>query len=75
MCFIPPDGLYSTSHEQGYNGKDLLECVEISPKPGLAQLMQSDGEPKRFTVQSKDCKIMDVISTNSKALSSPRLAI
>ena len=66
VCFIHPDGLYSTSHEQGYNGKDLLECVEISPKPGLAQLMDSDGEPKRFTVQSKDCKIMDVITTNTK---------
>ncbi len=66
VCFIHPDGLYSTSHEQGYNGKDLLECVEISPKPGLAQQMQADGEPKRFTVHGKDCKIMDVISTNSK---------
>jgi hypothetical protein len=66
VCFVHPDGLYSTSHEQGYNGKDLLECVEISPKPGLAQQMSSDGEPKRFTALSKDCKIMDVITTNSK---------
>lgn len=66
VCFVHPDGLYSTSHEQGYNGKDLLECVEISPKPGLAQQMQADGEPKRFTASAKDCKIMDVITTNSK---------
>ena len=61
-----PDGLYSTSHEQGYNGKDFLECVEISPKPGLAQQMQADGEPKRFTANPKQCKIMEVITTNSQ---------
>lgn len=66
VCFVHPDGLYSTSHEHGYNGKDLLECVEISPKPGLLQQMQADGEPKRFTAHAKDCKIMEVITTNSK---------
>ncbi|MBL64067.1 MAG: hypothetical protein CMI30_11745 [Opitutae bacterium] len=66
VCFLHPDGLYSTSHEKGYNGKDLLECVEISPKPGLAQQMQADGEPKRFTAHGKDCKIMDVITTNAQ---------
>ncbi len=37
VCFVHPDGLYSTSHEEGYNGKDLLECVEIEKKPGLMQ--------------------------------------
>ncbi len=66
VCFVHPDGLYSTSHEQGYNGKDFLECVEISPKPGLAQQMQADGEPKRFTANPKQCKIMEVITTNSQ---------
>ena len=66
VSFVHPEGLYTTSNEKGYNGKDFLECVEISPKPGLAQLMDSDGEPTRFTVQSKDCKIMDVITTNTK---------
>ena len=66
VCFVHPDGLYSTSHEEGYNGKDFLECVEISPKPGLAQQMQADGEPKRFTALGKDCKIMDVITTNAQ---------
>ena len=64
--FLHPDGLLPTSHENGYNGKDLLECVEISSKPGLAQQMQADGEPKRFTAHGKDCKIMDVITTNAK---------
>ena len=66
ICFVHPDGLYSTSHEQGYNGKDFLECVEISPKPGLAQQMQADGEPKRFTANPKQCKIMEVITTNAQ---------
>jgi hypothetical protein len=66
VCFVHPDGLYSTSHEEGYNGKDLLECVEIDKKPGLLQKMDSDGEPKRFQAQGKDCKIMKVITTDSK---------
>lgn len=66
ICFVHPDGLYSTSHEEGYNGKDFLECVEISPKPGLAQQMQADGEPKRFTANPKQCKIMEVITTNAQ---------
>ena len=65
VCFVHPDGLYSTSHEEGYNGKDFLECVEISPKPGLAQKL-IDGEPKRFTANPKQCKIMEVITTNAQ---------
>ncbi len=66
VCFVHPDGLYSTSHEKGYNGKDLLECVEIEKKPGLIQIIAPDGHPKRFQAQGKDCKIMKVITTNSK---------
>ena len=64
--FLHPDGLLPTSHENGYNGKDLLECVEISSKPGLLQVIQPDGEPKRFQAHGKDCKIMDVITVDSK---------
>tara|TARA_B100001057_G_C22823542_1_gene940420 strand:+ start:1462 stop:2052 length:591 start_codon:yes stop_codon:yes gene_type:complete len=66
VCFVHPDGLYSTSHEEGYNGKDLLECVEINKKPGLLQIIGSDGEPKRFQAQGKDCKIIKVITVDSK---------
>ena len=54
------------SHEEGYNGKDLLECVEIDKKPGLIQKMDADGQPKRFQAHGKDCKIMKVITTDSK---------
>ena len=66
VCFVHPDGLYSNSHEEGYNGKDLLECVEID-KASLMQRMDADGEPTRFQAQGKDCKIMKVITTDSKA--------
>jgi len=63
---VHPDGLYSTSHEEGYNGKDLLECVEIDKKPGLLQKTGPDGEPKRFQAQGDQCKIMEVITVNAK---------
>ena len=66
VCFVHPDGLYSKSHEEGYNGKDLLECVEIDKKPGLLQVLGPDGEPKRFQAKGKECKIMKVITTDSK---------
>jgi hypothetical protein len=66
VCFVHPDGLYSTSHEEGYNGKDLLECVEIDKKPGLLQKTGPDGEPKRFQAQGEQCKIMEVITVNAK---------
>jgi len=32
----------------------------------LLQVMQPDGEPKRFQAQGKDCKIMNVITVDSK---------
>ena len=66
VCFVHPDGLYSKSHEDGYNGKDLLDCVEIDKKPGLLQVIGPDGEPKRFQAKGKECKIMKVITTDSK---------
>jgi len=66
VCFVHPDGLYSKSHEEGYNGKDLLDCVEIDKKPGLLQVLGPDGEPKRFQAKGKECKIMKVITTDSK---------
>ena len=65
VCFVHPDGLYSTSHEEGYNGKDLLECVEIEKKPGLLQKMDADGQPKRFQAQGEHCKIMKVITVDA----------
>lgn len=66
VCFVHPDGLYSKSHEEGYNGKDLLECVEIDKKPGLLQKLDDNGEPKRFQAQGDDCEIIEVITVDAK---------
>lgn len=54
--FLHPDGLYSESCEKGYNGKDFLECVEISGRAGLPRKVNPDGDPKTFTVHSKKPK-------------------
>jgi len=40
--------------------------VEIDKKPGLLQVLGPDGEPKRFQAKGKECKIMKVITTDSK---------
>ena len=54
--FLHPDGLYTESYEKGYNGKDFLECVEISGKAGLPRKVNSEGHPKllRFTLKKSN---------------------
>ena len=37
VCFVHPDGLYSTSHEQGYNGKDLLSAWKSTKSPAFCK--------------------------------------
>lgn len=64
--FVHPDGLMSNSHHDGYNGRDLLECIEISPRPGLARLRDSQGNLKRFTMTSDNCKICKVKPMDGK---------
>ena len=59
--FLHPDGLYSESYEKGYNGKDFLECVEISGRAGLPRKVNSKGHPKTFTVHSEKAKICDIL--------------
>ena len=59
--FTHPEGLYSESIEKGYNGKDLIECVEISGRAGLPQKIDSMGKVKRFTVGPSDLKICEVL--------------
>ena len=59
--FTHPEGLYSESIEKGYNGKDLIECVEISGRAGLPQKLDSLGRVKRFTVGPNNIKICDVL--------------
>ena len=57
VCFVHPDGLYSKSHEEGYNGKDLLECVEIDKKPGLLQIIDQMANPKDFKLKVRSARL------------------
>ncbi len=59
--FRHPDGLYSESWEKGYNGKDLIECVEISGKSGLARKLDSTGNVVRFEVGPKQVKRCEIL--------------
>ena len=61
MSFVHPEGLYTTSNEKGYNGKDLIECVEINPRKGLMFKRDADGELRRFQVGPHRCKICDIL--------------
>lgn len=56
-----PDGLYPRSYEDGYNGKDLLECVEISPGEGLPRKTHRDGRPKVFYSRAKRTETCEVL--------------
>ena len=62
--YLHPDGLYSESYEKGHNGKDLLECVEISPRKGLFRKIASDGKPKIFYARPDRAKVCQVLPMN-----------
>jgi hypothetical protein len=64
--FLHPDGLLTSSHEHGYNGKDLLECIEISPRSGLARKTDAEGNAKRFIIGPEHCKICKVLPMDKK---------
>jgi hypothetical protein len=57
--FTHPDGILSSSYEHGYNGVDLLECIEIS-KRDLHRKINKDGEVKRFQTNKHRSKICAV---------------
>ena len=59
--FIHPEGLYSESYEKGHNGKDLLECVEISGRAGLPRKLDADGNPKVFIAEPERCKRCEIL--------------
>ena len=50
-----------SSLENGYNGKDLLECVEISGRAGLPHKLDSLGQVKRFQADPKHTKLCEVL--------------
>ena len=59
--FVHPEGLYSESYEKGHNGKDLLECVEISGRAGLPRKLDAEGNPKVFIAEPEKCKHCEVL--------------
>ena len=64
--FLHPDGLLTSSHEHGYNGKDLLECIEISSRSGLLRKTDTEGNAKRFITGPERCKICKVLPMDKK---------
>jgi hypothetical protein len=64
--FLHPDGLLTSSHEHGYNGKDLLECIEISSRSGLSRKTDAEGNAKRFITGPEPCKICKVLPMDKK---------
>ncbi|MBU61419.1 MAG: hypothetical protein CMI26_02815 [Opitutae bacterium] len=64
--FLHPDGLLTTSHEHGYNGKDFLECIEISSQSGLSRKIDAEGNAKRFITNPERCKICKVLPMDKK---------
>ena len=61
VSFVHPEGLYTTSNEKGYNGKDFIECVEVAPRNGLTTKLDADGEVKRFVVGPHHCKVCEIL--------------
>jgi len=60
------EGLYPNSYNEGkYNGHDLLQCVQIDPKPGLHRMLESDGTPKIFVGYPDKCKLVQIIDVDS----------
>ncbi len=57
--FHHPDGLSSTSYENGYNGTDMIDCVEIH-KRGLERKRNLTGGLKRFVSTNKRLTLCEV---------------
>jgi hypothetical protein len=57
--FVHPDGLDTTSYYTGYNGTDMIECVQIN-KRGLTRCRDDQNNLKRFRCSKKRLKICEV---------------
>lgn len=57
--FTHPDGLYSSSYEHGYNGTDLITCVEINPKD-LTRVRDANKKVIQYTCNKDRLKICKV---------------
>lgn len=70
------EGLYPHSYDKGeYNGHDLLECVQIDPKPGLHRMTEADGTPKKFVGYPDKCKLIKVVDTDSQGNPTTKLRL
>jgi hypothetical protein len=70
------EGLYPHSYDKGeYNGHDLLECVQIDPKPGLHRVIEADGTPKKFVGYPEKCKLIKVLDTDDKGNPTTKLRL
>ena len=65
--FVHPDELLTTSYESGYNGVDLIQCVEVN-RVGLTRKRRADGTLKRFTTTKNKIKLCDVDVWNPAGL-------
>ena len=59
--FHHPDGLYSDSWEKGYNGKDIIECVEIIGRSGLPRKRDVEGKVKKFEIGPSHAKLCEIL--------------
>jgi hypothetical protein len=70
------EGLYPHSYDTGkYNGKDLLECVEIDTKPGLSRILDNLGEPHKFVAHPDKCKLIKVIDVDNQGNPTTKLRL
>ena len=70
------EGLYPHSYDKGeYNGHDLLECVQIDPKPGLHRITEADGTPKKFVGYPDKCKLIKVIDVDNQGNPTTKLRL
>ena len=65
--FVHPDGLDTTSYYCGYNGTDLIQCVQID-KNNLTRCRDNQRNIKKFTAHKKRLRICEVDLWNEKGV-------
>ena len=65
--FTHPDGLESTSYTNGYNGIDLIDCVQVN-RTGLTRCRDDSNNIKKFTCKKDRLKICEVDIWDEKGI-------
>jgi len=70
ICYLnQEEGLYPKSYDlHKYNGKDLLECVEINPHT-LKRVLDEENHPCIFVADSKKTKIVQPLDKDDSGKS------